>query len=71
MLWKLALIALVILFLVADSIYLYFRLKKYWRRATWNRPFTKKSSWEIGLASLDIPAQAKPDACTRSTEKEN
>jgi hypothetical protein len=52
--WKIATIVLVIIFLIADSIYLYLRLKKYWRHAPWQRTAQKNKQWKLGLSSLDI-----------------
>ncbi len=61
MLWKIAVAALIIIFLVADSIYLYFRLKKYWQGSSWNKPGTDKKKWKLGLSSLDLPTGKSAD----------
>ena len=53
--WKIAAFILLIIFLVADSIYLYLRLKKYWLNASCRRSAQKNNQWKLGLSSLDIP----------------
>ena len=53
--WKIAAFILLIIFLVADSVYIYRRIKKYWRNASWQRSGQKNNRWKLGLSSLDIP----------------
>jgi hypothetical protein len=67
--WKIAVIVLVILFLVIDSIYLYFRLKKYWQSSSWKRPGQNSKKWKLGLSSLDIPLNKNPDTAGQPPEK--
>jgi hypothetical protein len=67
--WKIAAFVLVVIFIVADSIYLYFRLKKYWLSAARKRTGQDRKKWKLGLSSLDIPLNKKPDADIRPPEK--
>ena len=66
--WKIAAFVLVVIFIVADSIYLYFRLKKYWRSASGKRQGQDSKKWRIGLSSLDIPLNKKPDGDNHTPE---
>lgn len=59
--WKITGVVLLIIFLVADSIYLYLRLKKYWRNASRNKPGEHDKKWKLGLSSLDMPLGRQPD----------
>lgn len=67
--WKLAAFVLIGIFVIADSIYLYFRLKKYWRRASAKRRDTDRTKWKIGLPSLPIPLNKKKDEKNHLPEK--
>ena len=67
--WKIIVFVLLAIVVIADSIYLYFRLKKYWpgTRGLQQSPDGKK--WKIGLPSLDIPVSGKADAEKHLPEK--
>ena len=59
--WKFAAIVLVVIFVVADSIYIYQRVKKYWRNAPWQRTGQKSNAWKLGLSSLELPLNKQAD----------
>jgi len=67
--WKIAAFVCLIIFLVADSIYLYLRLKKYWQNASWVRHGQKNNRWRLGLSSLDLPQDKQPDKGSNRPEK--
>jgi hypothetical protein len=67
--WKIAAIVGFIIFLVADSLYLYRRLKKYWRKPSWIGYGHKSKSWKLGLSSLDLPLNKQPDKDRHRQEK--
>jgi len=66
--WKITGVVLLIIFLVADSIYLYLRLKKYWQKASWIGS-GKSRKWKLGLSSLDMPLGKQPDTDRHRPEK--
>jgi hypothetical protein len=59
--WKITGVVLLIVFLLADSIYIYLRLKKYWRKASWAGSGKKSGKWRLGLSSLNIPLGEQTD----------
>jgi hypothetical protein len=67
--WKIAAFVLLIIFLVADSMYIYRRLKKYWRNASWQGSGQKNNRWKLGLSSLDIPLNKQTGKNTSQPEK--
>ena len=67
--WKIAAFVLLIVFLLADCVYLYRRLKKYWNNASWQRPGQKNNRWKLGLSSLDIPLNKQAGKNTSQPEK--
>jgi hypothetical protein len=67
--WKIVAFVGLIAFLVADSLYLYRRLKKYWQTASWKRPGNKNRKWRLGLSSLDMPLGKQQDTDRHGPEK--
>lgn len=68
--WKIAAGVCLVVFLVADSVYLYLRLKKYWRNASWNKSGKDDKKWKLGLSSLDMPVGAQPDKDRHKPERQ-
>ncbi len=67
--WKIAAIVGLIVFLVADSIYLYQRLKTYWQKASREKSGPHDKRWKLGLSSLDIPLGKQPEKDRTRPEK--
>ncbi len=67
--WKIAVFVLIAIVVIADSIYLYSRLKKYWPGTRGPRQGPDGKKWKIGLPSLDIPVSGKADAEKRLPDK--
>jgi len=67
--WKIAAFVCLIIFLFADSIYLYRRLKKYWQNASWKKSGQNDKKWKLGLSSLDLPPGKQSDNGSTRPEK--